>query len=62
MRTVVGTFGLALCALVTAVPTSTRVLGINFDSTGRDTPLLKLNYATYKGVYNNATDVSAATP
>ena len=61
MRTLAGTLSLILCSLTAAAPTSTTVLGITFDGKGQETPLLKLEYATYKGIYNNATDVIAPT-
>ena len=57
MRAPASLVGLLLCSLVSAIPTGTGGLGIHFDGE-QDAPLLKLDYATYRGAYDKAQDVS----
>lgn len=49
--------GLLFQPLVCAV-TAGESLGIHFDNGNQDAPLLKLDYATYRAVYNETFDVS----
>jgi hypothetical protein len=52
-------FGLLqlLLPVAFASPLSSN-FGISFENENQDTALLKLDYATYRGVYNSSTDVS----
>lgn len=45
-----------LCEVVLGGPT-TGGLGVYFEADAPESPLLKLDYATYKGTYHNDTDV-----
>jgi hypothetical protein len=51
---------LALATLASALPTEDGAQGISFQNGDRGEPLLHLDYATYKGSYNNNTDVILA--
>jgi hypothetical protein len=48
---------LLLCSLVSALSNAAD-LGITFENDSQDSALLKLDYGTYRGVYNATTDVS----
>lgn len=50
---------LLLCCIVAAVPTAAD-LGVSFENE-QDTALLKLDYGTYRGIYNASSDVSQIT-
>jgi len=51
-------FGLLCCSLVTALPSSTG-LGVYFENGNEETALLKLDYGTYRAIYNATSDVSS---
>jgi hypothetical protein len=52
--------GFGFCSWVSALPTNTAALGVHFENNNPESPLLKLDYATYRGRYLNETDVSYA--
>jgi hypothetical protein len=53
---------LGLLPLATTALPSNAELGVYFEAGSEDAPLLKLDYGTYRGIYNSTSDVSGPSP